>query len=288
MSNGIGLRQNEERSIEMLAAQRELYGEAKIFNCLSVSMSVWIPFVLSIVLLFIPVDSPLRVISYILSITSAILSFIIDKVVRDKKKLAAMIQQKFDIYVYRMPWNERIFGKNKNLNDQIVIYSKKILNNYQEREALTNWYASSIDEKEIIEAILACQRENVCWDVGLRKRFVKGISLIIVLLCTLVFMMGIVCNESILKLLCRLAYITPMVKWLLSTVSQLRIDINDLDELDNSINESTIKSMEDLQDIQKCIFDHRIKSYIIPDFIYKIFKDSDEDRMSRIASMNRE
>ncbi|MCR5226123.1 MAG: hypothetical protein K6E27_02770 [Eubacterium sp.] len=288
MSNGIGLRQNEEHSIEMLAAQRELYREAKIFNYLSVSMSVWIPFVLSIVLLFIPAYSPLGGVSYILSITSAILSFITDKVIRDKKKLAAMIQQKFDIYVYRMPWDERIFGKNKNLNDQIVTYSKRILNTYQERESLTNWYASSIDEKEINEAILACQRENVCWDVGLRKRFVKGIALIIILLCTLVFIMGIVRNESIIRLLWRLAFVAPMVKWLLSTVSQLRIDINDLDELDNSINESTIKSMEDLQDIQKCIFDHRTKSYIIPDFFYKLFKDSDEDRMSRIASMNRE
>ncbi len=288
MSNGIVLRQNEEHSIEMLAAQRQLYSYAKMMDCLSTSLLVWIPFLMSIVFLFIPVDSPFCIVSYLLSIVSTIFSFIIDKVIRDKKKLAAMIQQKFDIYVYGMPWNERIFGKNRNLNNEIALYSKKIFNNSQVRETLLNWYASSIDEKEINEAILACQRENVCWDVGLRKRFIKGSVLIIVIFCTTEFILGITQNESIIRLLWRLAFIAPMVKWLLSTVRQLRLDIDDLKELDNSINEGDIKSMEDLQDIQKRIFDHRTKCYVIPDFLYKLFKDNDEDRMRRVSSVNRE
>ena len=49
-----------------------------------------------------------------------------------------------------------------------------------------------------------------------------------------------------------------------------------------------MKTMEELQDIQKQIFDHRTKCYVIPDFFYKHYKDEDEDRMHRIASMNRE
>ena len=44
MSNGIATRQNEDNSIAMLAAQRQLYRDAKKFNTVLVALSVWIPF----------------------------------------------------------------------------------------------------------------------------------------------------------------------------------------------------------------------------------------------------
>ncbi len=53
MSNGIVIRQNEEKSIAMLAAQRQLYRNVKKFNILLVALSVWIPFILAIILLFL-------------------------------------------------------------------------------------------------------------------------------------------------------------------------------------------------------------------------------------------
>ena len=43
--------------------------------------------------------------------------------------------------------------------------------------------------------------------------------------------------------------------------------------------------MEDLQDIQRVIFQHRKDCYVIPEFIYNIFKDNDEDRAYREAGM---
>ena len=54
MSNGIAIRQNEDNSIAMLAAQRQLYRDAKKYNTVSVALSVWIPFALAVILLFIP------------------------------------------------------------------------------------------------------------------------------------------------------------------------------------------------------------------------------------------
>ena len=72
MSNGIRKRENEEQSIEMLAAQRQLYNDAKKYGWLSSALSVWIPFILAILLLFISEDSPVGIASYVLSIISAI------------------------------------------------------------------------------------------------------------------------------------------------------------------------------------------------------------------------
>lgn len=181
-----------------------------------------------------------------------------------------------------------VFGEKGTAASTTVLFMVFLVSGMLIGKDLLNWYTSPMDEKEINEAILACQRENVFWDIGLRKRFMKGSIIVIVLFCVAVFIMGITKNESIIRLLWRLAFIAPMVKWLLSTIRQISLDIDDLNELDNRINGSEMKTMEELQDIQKQIFDHRTKCYVIPDFFYKLYKDEDEDRMYRVASMNRE
>ena len=283
MSNGIAARQNENKSIAMLAAQRQLYRDAKKFNTFSVALSVWIPFVLAIILLFIPGNTEWKYISYILSIVSMLVSFVIDKCIEEKKQLAAFIQQKFDVYVYTMPWDNRIFGKDKNVDYEIAIYSKKILNNPQERNKLVDWYTPGVDEKNTIDGILACQRENFWWDVGLRKRFRFASVALIIILFAVILAMGLWKNERVTELLWRLAFVVPMLNWLLDTVKKLNKDISILQELDGDINNNEMKTMDDLQDIQKVIFQHRKGCYDIPECIYSIFKNNDEDKAYRAA-----
>lgn len=285
MSNGIATRQNEDNSIAMLAAQRQLYRDAKKINTVSVAVSVWIPFALAVVLLTIPGNAEWKCASYILSIVSMVLGFGIDKYIEGKKQLAAFIQQKFDVYVYKMPWDKRIFGKDKNVNHEIVTYSKKILSNPHEKKRLENWYTPSVDEKNTIDGILACQRENFWWDVGLRKRFKLFSKVLIIILCVIILVMGLLRNEKITELLCNVAFVAPMLTWLLDTIKKLNNDISILQELDADINNNGIKTMENLQDIQKEIFRHRKGCYTIPEYIYNIFKDNDEDKAYREARM---
>lgn len=285
MSNGIAMRQNEEKAITMLAAQRQLYNDAKRFDSISVMLSVWLPFVMALILLFLPEESNWKSVSYILAIVSMLFSFVVDKRIDDKKKLAAYIQQKFDVYVYNMPWNERIFGKDKNVNQDIVTYSKHIMENDGEKKGLHNWYTPAVDNKELLTGILLCQRENFGWDVGLRKRYRLVSVIIIVLLCSFVLVMGLWKNESVVILLWRLAFILPMLKWLFDTVKMLNKDMERLIELDEIVNNNVTKTMDELQDIQKMIFEHRKECYAIPNFIYQIFKDNDEDTARRVVSI---
>ena len=220
MDNGIAMRQNEDSSIAMLAAQRQLYSDAKKINIFSIALSVWIPFILSVILLFIPENTMWKNTSYVLSIISMIFSFVINKVIDDKKQLAAFIQQKFDIYVYTMPWNNRVFKNNKNVAHEIATYSKKILNNPKKKQQLYDWYTPVVNEKNLIDGILVCQRENFWWDVGLRKRFKFASIMLIIILCCIIFIMGLYRNETIIELLYRLAFITPMLQWLLDMLQQ--------------------------------------------------------------------
>ena len=285
MSNGILIRQNENNSIAMLAAQRQLYRDAKRFGTLSIALSVWVPFALAVILLFVSPNSVWQYISYAIAIGSMIVSFVIDKWIDEKKKLAAFIQQKFDVYVYSMPWNSRIFGQNRNVNHEIITNSEKILGNQKEKDSLYNWYSPAIDNKDLLYGILLCQRENYWWDVGLRKRF-KAISIMMIAgLGIAVFAMGLFKNESVAQLLWRIAFIVPIVEWLINTVKRLNKDFAALQELDLVINDDRTKTMDDLQDIQRMIYEHRKGCYAIPDSVYKLFKDNDEDKAHREASM---
>ena len=184
-----------------------------------------------------------------------------------------------------MPWDKRIFGKDKNIDHEIATYSKKILKNPQEKNKLKDWYTPGVDEKDILDGILACQRENLGWDVGLRKRFKFVIITLIIILFAVILAMGLWKNERIIELLCRVVFIAPMLKWLLDTIKKLNKDVSTLQELDNDINNNETKTMQDLQDIQKVIFQHRKGCYAIPEIIYNIFKDNDEDRAYREARM---
>lgn len=286
MSNGIRTRQNEEHSIEMLVAQRKLYNDAKAVHWISTALSVWIPFVLSILLVFVTQNSPLESVSYILSIISMLVSFGVDKYIKKRKELAASIQQKFDIYVYQMPWNERLFGKNKNLNHAIAEHSKSIMSKEDEKKTLYDWYTPIVDEKHINDGILSCQRENQWWDVGIRTRYRIACCVAIIVMTVIVFGMGIIRNEEVLTLLWRVAFIVPMLQWLIDTVKQLNEDIDNLKEVDEMINDERSKSLDDLQDIQVKIYEHRKGCFAIPDFFYKIFKDNDEDNAHRAALRN--
>ena len=286
MSNGIAVRQNEEKAIAMLAAQRQLYNDAKKLGTISIVLSVWLPFAMALILLFLPEESTCKNVSYILAIVSMLFSFVVDKHINDKKKLAAFIQQKFDVYVYNMPWDERIFGKQKNINQDIVTYSKQIIENSDKKERLYNWYTPTVDHRDLLTSILLCQRENLSWDVGLRKRYRLSSIIMIVFLCSLVIVMGLWQNESIAMLLWRFAFIVPMLEWLFDTVKTLNKDMERLKELDEIINNDVSKTMDELQDIQKMIFEHRKECYAIPNVIYQIFKDNDEDAARRVVSID--
>ena len=171
------------------------------------------------------------------------------------------------------------------MNSEIAQYSEKILSNNAEKEKLKNWYTVEADRKPLNEGILVCQRENFTWDAGLRKRFRRLSIGVVVLLSGAVLIMGVFLNESVIELLCRIAFLAPMLQWLFETVKMLNDDLENLNELDVAINSKEEKSMEDLQDIQKLIYEHRKGCLTIPNFFYGYFKDNDEDRAHRMANM---
>lgn len=286
MSNGIKARQNENKSIAMLAAQRQLYNEVEIFDILYFFLLVVLPVVFAIIQEMVASWDVVRFLSYGLSIMMIFVSFFIENICKQKKTLAASIQLEFDLYVYTMPWDNKLFGKKKKLSEVIAEKSKMILEDEKQNKSLFDWYTSVVDQMPIEEGIFMCQRENYHWDAGLRRRFrytaICGIAALIIV----IFLIGIIKNEPVQDLISRIIFVLPMVRWLVKISHGLKDDLERLNELEHIFSDPHEKTMEDLLYIQKYITEHRKNAIKIPNFFYGFFKDNDEDQAHRLASLD--
>ena len=287
MNNGIVERQNEEKYICYLAAQRQLYNEAKRLDGVGILFSVILPLFFSAVQLIISDNTYLNVASYVLSIVSMGSSLLFSSYIAHKKEMAAEVQQYFDLYVFQMPWDNKLFGSQRNVTHVVAEKAKLLLKNREEHDRLINWYTTVAGTVDLKKGILICQKENYNWDVSLRKRFRRLSFIVIVILAVLIFLIGIVENETVVMLLCRFAFVIPMFQWLFETVKQLNGDIKNLEELDELICSSEPKSMDDLQEIQSKIYIHRKSCYAIPNKFYDRYKNNDEDVAHRTALLDR-
>ena len=281
MSNGIQLRQNEPNSIAMLAAQRRLYSIAGRNDIINLLLSVVFPLLFSVVHSISDWWSWMRFLTYGLTLLMILLSLVLNNSSKKKKKLASSIELEFDTYVFHMPWELKLFGNRKNLDYDIACYSRKLLNDEKDRKSLQDWYTPMVDSMPLEKGILACQRENYHWDTGLRKRYRFAAIVAICLIVSIVFIIGIAKNEPSQSLLLKVIFIVPMLKWLFNLVNELNADIERLKELDRVMSSIDEKSMEELQIIEQRITAHRAAAVKVPNIVYQIFKNNDEDKAHR-------
>ena len=278
MSNGIAERQNEESNITRLAAQRQLYRDVDIIELLNVVLTVVIPIILTTLQ---DIMGWGKTLACIIALVMLVLQFVLENYQKEKKKLAATIQQEFDISVYSIEWDDKLFGLRKDHSSKIATYSKKIITNQKEKESLKNWYRPEVDKLPLVDGIIACQRENFSWDAGLRKRYRNILIVGITVLICIQVCMGIVTNESIQELLLRVFVISPALKWMLKTIVGLFGDLKRMESVERAVYSREKKSLEDLAFTQKDIFENRKVITKIPDWFYNRFKDNDEDRERR-------
>lgn len=161
MNNSINERQNEEESIRYLAAQRQLYSEAKCWNNVLIFTSVIIPILLIILKEFFKMCDIIKFFIYIYPIISLATLHSLNSKISDKKAIAAEIQQYFDIYVFQIKWSNKLFGKKHDLNNDIAKKYQKLLKNNIEKEKLINWYSNIDSNLNLLEAIYIYAKKQI-------------------------------------------------------------------------------------------------------------------------------
>ncbi|MDD5292848.1 MAG: S-4TM family putative pore-forming effector [Candidatus Izemoplasmatales bacterium] len=261
---GIQKRQNEAEMQLLIIAQHFTYKCAKKWVLFLFIVCVIFPIGINIALYFAIND----IHTGVLALTSISLLFIgdfISKEIERVKKKAAMLQQKFDLHVFRLDIASGI-------DDNIIAeQQEKYKNRDWYRKA--NWYAN-YESMDIDKAIFYSQRENIDWTKNIANRyryFLVGITIIALLTFGLNLVLN---NSSVVKMLSILMTAIPLIIYAKTGYYKIKQDNENLariikfaDEIQSNINEISPEKLKNSTYIlQITIYKFRQEKYLIPDW----------------------
>lgn len=290
MSKGkdIFRRQNLEINIDKLLAQRRLYSNAKKVNYFLISLTVFIPISISLITNFKLLEINDKDWIYVLyTVVAIVLEKVFEIYIDRCKKTAASIQENFDTTIFPLSENELL---NTTYVDSDIIrkYSKKDKKNNKKVNKVTNWYSKEIENIDTNIAILFCQRMNICYDQNIKKKY--NILLIILSIFTFIILLGfsLFNHFSLMKFM--IEVILPSVPIFTFTYKEFNTNLESVDNLQklreiieqnlNSISINDSIDIEELRRIQDRIYQNRILSPLIPNFIYNLLWSELEDQMN--------
>jgi len=291
--NNIPQEQNTPYRLELLAAQRQLYSDAKNLQMISTVLAVPIVILLSILVAIFP---QLAVYAALWGILITLLDFLVfSRQQKSIQETAANIQQIFDCEVLQLDLNRLNSGNRvepESIFDASSRYKRKNLN----YTALENWYPISIEKLPIEQARIICQRSNIRWDSRLRRRYSKWVIIIIISLSVIVFIIGLFGGMTLEKfLLAVLAPLTPAFVLGLRQYTehnQAAAKLSRLQDVAENIIQEVSQKILSLQDIdrksyilQSQIYDNRRYSPLIFDWIYSRLRRESEEQMNKGAEV---
>jgi len=279
-------RQNSSMNLNRLAAQRQLYSEAKNLGC--------IQFVISglAVIIFAIIGNLLDE-TYTVYITLALIVCVLFDELFLTKRIdcfrlkAATIQEDFDCEVLQIPHNH-LKNRHESTMECIQENSKKYLRKHNNYELLTNWYpgVESVDESY---GKILCQSTNCWWNQNLREKYsnvlISGTVAIFIILLLIALIEGITLSDFIMSVIYP---ILPGTILVYKINSENKKAIQNLDHLKSKIDDIIVKLkrkelydnvqlQNDIRFLQDMIFDNRSTSPLVPDKIYFKYRNNDEE-----------
>lgn len=317
--NSIPEIQNREWQLKQLAAQRQLYSEAKttlVWQML-VTLGLGIAFSLSLVLLkeegielwvaktsrlvnplfgkSVGVQEFIAIVEKLFAFLSMLIALLDALVLEPRQKRlaqqAAKIQEAFDCDVLDLPWQELKTG-DRPAEELINEKAEKHRRSDPLFSKLKDWYSPGVGQLPLAVARVLCQRVNIWWDAGLRKRYANwlawGLLSILLLLVILGMLRGMPLSDFIYSMLIPML---PAFLWTIREHKKQQETASTLDRLHTAackLWERALKrKLADGQlkqasrDLQNEIYDHRRSAPFIFDWIYNRLRKADEAQMNK-------
>ena len=281
--------QNSEKNLRLLVTQRALYSRSKSFkNC---ELLILVISIAISVLPIIPIKFSKSYPEYYFGLAATFfltISLLIGKVSKNSQEKAAEIQQQFDCSLFKLDYqpvvdNEEILK----ISDEAISKDRGI------KEQVRNWYTDTISKFNFPYSALACQQQNIGWNISLDKRYLN--FLLFFLLSSIIVILGIGLIWNGIKPLfysgfgnCYnfLVFSSAIIKITLSSARSIRNQIKEKEEfikekheIFSDISANSIDCIPYiLKEIQSNIFRFRKNHKPIPDFFYKFYKYREEAR----------
>lgn len=289
--NDIPQKQNTHNHLEKLAAQRQLYSDAKALQFISIVVSIPLVIIWSIVVAFF---SNIAVYAGLWGIIASLLeSLVFSNIQKLLQEKAAKIQQLFDCEVLQFNWSSLNCGVRVE-SETIIDASNKFKRKDPNYASLIDWYPPIVGQLPLYQARIICQRSNVWWDAQLRRRYALAIITILFILTLIVFLIGLIGGLTLEKfLLAVIAPLAPAYVFGLRQYTEHNEAANRLDQLREDA-EALLRELkngkltpQDLEresyTLQTQIYDHRRRSPLILDWLYSRLRRKNEEQMNRGA-----
>ncbi len=290
MKNDILTRQNKQEELERLAAQRELYTDAKRIFALQVMATVAIPVILACFAIVFEKWAP-----YIAWYGVAIFAIdllAIDPQIKKLKTKAAKIQELFDCSVLQLSYSELKTVKDITVEDVLRYYKahQKIPTNI---EKIKDWYPAAIGQVGLPVARIICQRSSCWWDKKLREEYCQRIKAIVIIIIFLIITGCVFAKTGTIQLILIFSALVPFFQFAIKQYND-NVEMNcRLEQLSNYIEQvwrdiikGTVGDPElknESRRIQDGLYDNRTLSPLIFNFFYKKSRNNNELTMNEAA-----
>lgn len=287
MSDSIFHRQNEPFLLQCLVAQSRKYTAAKWLRFMR-EVSIFILVVMSICSSVCELDE-FTAFSGFGAVGVSIAGKYIGQAIKKWKSCAAQIQQYVDVSLYTplvgnkaSDWGN--VPSKTEIAEMIVSYKTIDATSYR------NWY-SDYSTLSAEAQIFRSQSENVRWSSKQHRKYRMALLGICGCFGLVVLVLLFFKNPSFVKVVCMVSLLAPIVEYVILTVKELNESIKSLDELwelkgkvEKVLEtDSTNTILNDLIEFQDKIFKQRAQGFLIPDFVYKLFKSRFQQQEDWIA-----
>ena len=223
----------------------------------------------------------------VLSVIDFVMGEIIKKLLNKAKFNGAGMQQFFDEVVFNLKNSSKKYLVPKKLSQEERI---KLIRKFEDKDnsPYRNWY-SDYSALPYEQAVYNCQKENIRWDISIRKKYRVFLIILASLAAILVTISAVLQRMNILSLIAILATIAPFLSYFYSGLQKLHKDISSQQQLYDVIGsiEGKLKNKkkiwDEIEELQVEIFDYRKKAYLIPNWFYKLYRKSMQTYEDRLA-----
>lgn len=277
--NRIFEKQNSEKHLKLLAAQRHLYTKAKKLKSWRMIVSV------ALVLLGIVFSLFFNKLSVLLSIVAGIIAIVVLLSKNWEKGLtlqAAKIQEEFDTSLFDLPWNGLLVGNR--LTREVIENANSDFKG--DRLRLRDWYAN-YNGGTHIQNVLHCQRANLAWDWQLRRTYSNYVIVLVVVLLAAGIVYSLFRENSLYDYLAEIFFPSLsaiIIGW--ESITEHRNLAKEKEAKEQEVSallESSNLDLSTARQLQDIIFTFRTSTALVPEFIYKKLWNRYNNNMHRSA-----
>lgn len=271
--------QNNPENIKLLKAINFYYSKAKKIKLIMICISIFIP-ICFLVLRYLKNVESIKfdndsIIIY-LALVWIVVSYFLDKWSNNLILTASKIQERFDVELFKLDKNDILFSKD--INEETIYDGAQNFKGNVDK--LSDWYGDKYLTVNHDLKVLIAQRMNIIWGNELKKKFSFLLYFLLVILVVLPLILALFKNLMINNTLLYLALpMIPLYVMIFSSLSKINKQISMNEFIDNKIlidcNNLNQKIREKCRQYQDYIYkENRVNSVLIPDWFFKINKDS--------------